>query len=433
MFRKSHHSSVRPESDIHAIVTVSSHTRHDNVKRLKHKGRTFAPDIRNQQKAEMKVVFVVQGEGRGHLTQAITMKELLCRNGHEVTKVLVGRSKSRCLPDFFRRSIGTEVKTFDSPNFMPKPDNKRSSVRHSLAYNIRMLPQYMKIVCFIADEIECSGADLVVNFYEILTGMAYLFLSPSVPYVCIGHQYLFLHEGFAFPKGRYISRMGLLFFTHLTSLRASRKLALSFREMPYDRTHDITVVPPLLRKEVKRLKVSDGDFVHGYMVNSGFGENILAWHKSHPHIPLRFFWDKKGEAVETVIDPTLRFHQIDDIAFLKQMADCKAYASTAGFESICEAMYLGKPILMVPAHIEQDCNAFDAVNNGAGIAADDFDIGRLIDFAGTYKPNKGFRQWANSSEFMFMPILLAASASRKRYGQRLYDRLLQPVVRYLLA
>lgn len=42
------------------------------------------------------------------------------------------------------------------------------------------------------------------------------------------------------------------------------------------------------------------------------------------------------------------------------MAGCKAYASTAGFESVCEAMYLGKPILMVPAHIEQDCNAYDA-------------------------------------------------------------------------
>ena len=55
------------------------------------------------------------------------------------------------------------------------------------------------------------------------------------------------------------------------------------------------------------------------------------------------------------------------MAFLNQMAACKAYASTAGFESICEAMYLGKPILRVPAHIEQDCNAFDAVNSGAGI------------------------------------------------------------------
>lgn len=45
----------------------------------------------------------------------------------------------------------------------------------------------------------------------------------------------------------------------------------------------------------------------------------------------------------------------------------------------------------------------------------------------------GFRQWANHSEFMFMPILLAASASRKRTSQRLYDYLLQPVMKYLLA
>ena len=34
---------------------------------------------------------------------------------------------------------------------------------------------------------------------------------------------------------------------------------------------------------------------------------------------------------------------------------------------------------------------------------------------------------------MFMPMLLATSATRKRYGQRLYDQLLQPVMRDLLA
>lgn len=63
----------------------------------------------------------------------------------------------------------------------------------------------------------------------------------------------------------------------------------------------------------------------------------------------------------------LSFHQIDDVKFLNRMAGCRAYASTAGFESICEAMYLGKPVLMVPAHIEQDCNAYDAYRSGAGI------------------------------------------------------------------
>ena len=104
-------------------------------------------------------------------------------------------------------------------------------------------------------------------------------VSPSVSYVCIGHQYLFLHEGFNFPCGKYFSRLGLIFFTRLTCMRASKKLALSFRKMPDDLTHNIKVVLPLLRSEVKRLKASNGNYIHGYMVNSGFGDNIFDWHK----------------------------------------------------------------------------------------------------------------------------------------------------------
>ena len=37
----------------------------------------------------MKVIFIVQGEGRGHLTQAIAMERLLTNNGYHVTEVLV--------------------------------------------------------------------------------------------------------------------------------------------------------------------------------------------------------------------------------------------------------------------------------------------------------------------------------------------------------
>lgn len=39
----------------------------------------------------MKILFIVQGEGRGHLTQAISMEKLLRSNGHEVVEVLVGK------------------------------------------------------------------------------------------------------------------------------------------------------------------------------------------------------------------------------------------------------------------------------------------------------------------------------------------------------
>ena len=47
------------------------------------------------------ILFIVQGEGRGHLTQAITLEEILLRNGHEVVEVLVGKSSSRRLPGIF--------------------------------------------------------------------------------------------------------------------------------------------------------------------------------------------------------------------------------------------------------------------------------------------------------------------------------------------
>ena len=75
----------------------------------------------------MKVLFIVQGEGRGHLTQAITLEEILRRNGHEVVEVLVGKSNTRRLPGFFNRSIQAPVKRFLSPNFLPTPANKRVS------------------------------------------------------------------------------------------------------------------------------------------------------------------------------------------------------------------------------------------------------------------------------------------------------------------
>ena len=79
----------------------------------------------------MKFLFIVQGEGRGHLTQAITLEDMLQRNGHEVVEVLVGKSSSRTLPGFFNRSIHAPVKRFISPNFLPTTDNKRVNLNNT--------------------------------------------------------------------------------------------------------------------------------------------------------------------------------------------------------------------------------------------------------------------------------------------------------------
>ena len=174
----------------------------------------------------MKVLFIVQGEGRGHLTQAITLEEILRRNGHEVVEVLVGKSNTRRLPGFFNRSIQAPVKRFLSPNFLPTPANKRVSMSRSIAYNLMQVPAYLRSICYIHRRIHETDADLVINFYELLTGLTYLFFRPSVPQISVGHQYLFLHHDFEFPQKNPMSLLMLRFFTRLTCIGAKEKLAL---------------------------------------------------------------------------------------------------------------------------------------------------------------------------------------------------------------
>lgn len=360
----------------------------------------------------MKFLFIVQGEGRGHLTQAITLENVLLRSGHEVVEILVGKSESRRLPGFFTRSVHAPVKQFVSPNFLPTPANKRVNITRSVLYNIAKVPEYLRSMHYINERIIKTGADMVINFYELLTGLTYFLYRPEVPQVCIGHQYLFLHKDFEMPEKHKFGMRLLNMFTRLTALEAKEHLALSFRSMKDDKSKRIKVVPPLLRRDVFRQEVTNGDYIHGYMVNSGFSECIMRWHKEHPETPLRFFWDRWEETPVKKIDETLSFYQLDDVEFLRQMSGCKAYASTAGFESVCEAMYLGKPLMMVPAHIEQECNAYDAMKSSAGIVDDDFDLAKLLKFAETYKPDTRFREWVNSAEYMIVNELesLASTA-----------------------
>lgn len=378
----------------------------------------------------MRYVFIVQGEGRGHLTQAISLERLLRENGHEVVAVMVGKSPSRKLPSFFQEAIKAPVEMFESFNFVPSSSNRRASSLKTGLYNVLNIARFLPSVGSIAARLRETRPDVVVNFYDILGTFGYRLSRLKAPMVCLGHQFLFLHKDFRFPSRGYSGHLALNFFSNMVALGAAKVLALSFRPMPDDPRRRIKVVPPLLRPAVLGLRpgsgpddpsVCDGGYIHGYMLNSGFSRDVIQWHKSHPEVPLRFFWDRADEAPVKVVDDTLTFYYLDDEEFLRQMAGCHAYASTAGFESICEAMYLGKPLLMVPSHVEQKCNAYDATQ-GYGmmwkgstedgmiprpaVSSGSFDLDRLLHFAEyEFVADDGFPGWARSADAVFLKEL----------------------------
>ena len=188
-------------------------------------------------------------------------------------------------------------------------------------------------------------------------------------------------------------------FTKLTDARSLILKILQDRTLPVTlRTAVVLSLSHDLQERIDKNALYDADTV----LERYSSENVLEWHKKRPETPLCFFWDRKGEHTVKQVDETLSFHPLDDKKFLEMMSGCRAYASTAGFESICEAMYLGKPILMVPAHIEQDCNAYDAARNGAGIVSKDFNLDGLLNFAQTYRTNVTFRPWVNSAPYKIL-------------------------------
>ena len=82
------------------------------------------------------------------------------------------------------------------------------------------------------------------------------------------------------------------------------------------------------------------------------------------------------------------------------MSICAGLISTAGFESVAEAMYLKKPVMMVPVpnHIEQMINAYDGEISGAGIAAKSFDLEIFKDYLSQNRlENNEYEVWAQKT------------------------------------
>jgi len=356
----------------------------------------------------MKYIFIVQGEGRGHMTQAISLYHMLKEAGHEVSHVIVGKSKRRELPKFFLDNIQSPISQLESPNFVTDKNNRSVSVFKTLWVNLIKYRTFLHSVREIDKITTTEQPDAIINFYDFLGGLFFLFKRPKIKHIAIAHQFLLNHSDFEFPKGRFYDKSSLLNGNRLAGYGATKILALSFQKMPNESNKKLFVVPPLLRNEIKEAKSTNGNHFLVYMVNHGYSKEVRAFHEKHPEVPIHCFWDKKDEQTELKVDETLTFHKLDDKKFIHFMSSCKGYLTTAGFESVCEAMYLGKPVLMVPVegHYEQACNALDAKKAGAGVSSEIFDLELLLMYLPKHKEvGNEFRSWCQTTNEKFLQML----------------------------
>jgi len=365
----------------------------------------------------LRCLFVVQGEGRGHLTQAMALRRLLRGAGHEVAGVVVGKSRGRSIPSFFREAFRGPVRAVESPSFVSDGANRSVRPWATLCREVRRAPTFWRSLERLDAAIDRHDPDVMVNFFEPLVGVHAMMHGASVPTVAVGHQYMFLHAGYQFPEGRSVERWGTCAFARLTAYGAARCLALSL--YPVREASDsgrLRVLPPLLREAVfEQPPVSPEPFFLVYILNRGYAKAVIRWHEQNPTVPLHCFWDRPDAAPVEAYDETLTFHQLDDRTFLALMARCRGLVCTAGFESIAEAMYLDTPVQVVPVegHYEQFCNAVDAVRAGAGVRSSGFNIDRLQRALPREETvGERFRAWVRRARHRFAHEIEAVAAKR---------------------
>jgi uncharacterized protein (TIGR00661 family) len=351
------------------------------------------------------------------MTQALALADHLRDAGHELTRVLVGRSALRPLPDYFRRGIGAPVEGFEAPMLVPERRRVGMSGLRTAIHSVRGLPAFTGSVLRLRRTLGKRDADVVVNFYDLLAGVSRLLKARPIPTVSVAHSYLLGHPGSAPAPSGALGRWGLRHLSALTAARSTAVLALSFDEWTGRATGRVRIVPPLLRRDLGRVAPSEGSHLLVYALNPGFGEEVAEWHRRNTTARVHCFIEGGAASVGSSPGHGLEFHELDDRAFLESLAGCRAYVGTAGFESLCEAHWLGKPVLAVPTagHYEQRYNAADAERAGVARAGTLGDLDAFWNAPRRPHPVavERFRRWTARAPEVVLGAIEAAAAERR--------------------
>ena len=337
----------------------------------------------------MKILFGVQTEGNGHITQCIATKQYLQSQGIEVTTAFAAKKK-RGLSKYFTDEFN--VVDYDGFDFVF--DNVgRVVIWKTILNNTFELPRLIVSFIKICNIIRKEKPDAIFNYYEPLVGLTALFFK-NIKYVSFGHQYAM--DSIIYPRinGYIVQKLFLSIINKITSIRA-KIVALSYYEF-----NDTTMIvsPPILRAESYSISDKKEDFVLVYLMNEDMLPQLISQAKKYPDINIQCFTKLTKQYDEL---PNLKLFNLDGKLFQEKMKVCKAVVCSGGFETSAEAIYQNKPLLMIPMpnHYEQHANCNDAYLSSYAIYSESIDLSKIP------KYQLGNKKWFDTYQYVLQRVL----------------------------
>jgi uncharacterized protein (TIGR00661 family) len=246
----------------------------------------------------------------------------------------------------------------------------------------RNLPAVLDLMCrgpvfeAVREIVREFGPDVIISDAEVWSHRVAANL--RIPRISFDHIGLI---SYCRPEVEWLDRPAAWFNARCYSWlmgKPDRVLVSSFYPLQ-PRRPDIKVVGPLLRQAVRDLVSRQGEHLVAYF-NQGKDQlrppilDALAAAGPPVHV---YGSDRRGQ------EASLTFLPLSNLPFLEDLASCRAVISTAGNQLIGEALYLGKPVCVMPeACVEQRLNAAAVERLGVGmrVSAREFSAARLRTF-----------------------------------------------------
>lgn len=343
-----------------------------------------------------RILIAVQAQYGGHLARALVYLEIL-KTEYDISMATVGAQPA----DWFRDALAAhqvELLEFPGPG-MVEDSRGGISFGGTLLKYMRDLPRFAASTGAIAETLFRLKPIAVISDFE--PHVADLCTRFRIPLLTIdAHRRFYLR---ACPRPALNSPavwrdyLGMRTALTLMHRRGDLNIALSLFPLRSSSREAICILPPLLRSTALKLTPTAGDHLLVYHNSGGEREDILAQCQG---IPTRVY-GYGNDSDETI--GTVQFRRASSEGFLQDLASCRAYASRAGFESVAEAMLLGKPCQLVPQNrqYEQRMNALHAARLGAVVS-------KRFDYRAAYNNRQRTlldRGWLSSAHERFRELV----------------------------
>ncbi len=317
----------------------------------------------------MATIFMsMSGEGRGHASRARALTEGL-RARHRMVLFAPGDAFQFLAPIY----AGTAVQVRRLPALRFQYDrSRRLDSWATLREGIHYLKELPSTVRHLRDLIDLERPSLVISDFEPALPRAARLC--SIPFLSINHQhFLRTFDLSGLPLSLRLRAWIMGWFVGLYASGQAETVVSSFYSPPLKRSvRNVTQVGALMRPEVLAEESKD------------FGHLTAYFRKFAPEKLLHALADQPRPVHVFGLGPrppmgSLTFRRIDAKEFIMDLATCTALVSTAGNQLLGEALYLGKPALVVPEerNHEQYINAHFVRQMGVGDWCESGKAGRV--------------------------------------------------------